>query len=367
MSLVNKFKKILFDDIDEETEELPERSPKSKRVEEKKETTGFIEYHSDEEDTITELKLPTEDIAEASKTYETNQDDYLEVEETEENIHSAFNDFGMDFMGDDPEEIKLVKDVSSYNVNHEERRVERELRDYRKMLSNEEEDAVHEKKPFVNTPVISPVWGILDKNYKPEEIVDRTEALTKLNTGAAPRSFGPVSYNDQPLVQRKSKAKEEMETLSLKEELIELNTTISDLINDTVNPSIEENFDTQDIDMSEEVEDEPQHSLEDVVIQTDNYDNYEDIATDYEDGIEKSETVNNNIEDAFESTSEFDSINESDAMVEEETVEEEEELVDLETIVNKQPDDEDDSGLDNTIETDLFNLIDSMYKDNEDE
>ena len=51
--------------------------------------------------------------------------------------------------------------------------------------------------------------------------------------------------------------------------------------------------------------------------------------------------------------------------VEEYDQEDEEELVDLDSIVNKTSDDEtdDDAGLDNTIETDLFNLIDSMYKD----
>ena len=41
-------------------------------------------------------------------------------------------------------------------------------------------------EPFLKitvAPVISPVWGVLDKNYKPEEIVDKTEAMVKSNTG----------------------------------------------------------------------------------------------------------------------------------------------------------------------------------------
>ncbi len=238
------------------------------------------------------------------------------------------------------------------------------------MLSADEEPS-KEKKPFTNTPVISPVWGILDKNYKPEEIVDRTENLTKLNTGAVPRSYGPVSYNDQPLVQKK---KEEKALKEKKEaELIELNTAITDLINEPIEeqpkvinkPKKVSERELPNVIQEEEV---PKHSIDDIdddIIKTDNYDDIEEVNANYNDhSIETEEKANNNIEDAFESTSEFDSIRENDS-VEEYDQEDEEELVDLDSIVNKTSDDEtdDDAGLDNTIETDLFNLIDSMYKD----
>mgnify|MGYP003305391042 CR=1 FL=1 len=39
----------------------------------------------------------------------------------------------------------------------------------------EEEKRVEEKKVFKPTPIISPVYGILDKNYHKEDIVSRTE------------------------------------------------------------------------------------------------------------------------------------------------------------------------------------------------
>ena len=380
MSFVDKFKKILFDDVEEgnePSEQLPERTPKNNRVQEKHTSTGFIEYHHDDEDTITELKVPKEEeIVEEKKTFTFPQDIDYPIEEPEIETHNDYDDFDRDFLNVVQEESRFVKDVNSYNVNHEEKERIREVKDYRKMLSNENEEPTYEKKPFTNTPVISPVWGILDKNYKPEEIVDRTETLTKVNTGAVPRSYGPVSYNDQPLIQRRNKKVEvveeveeteeveEAETPALKEELVELNTTISDLINDTVNPNFDDTADLEkEIESVIDEDIEPTHSLDDVVIKTDNYDEYEDIYENADDSsIKTKKRANNIIEDAFESTSEFDSINENDAKDDEE-----EELVDLESIVNKEPDDEDDSGLDNTIETDLFNLIDSMYKDNEDE
>lgn len=384
MSFVDKFKKILFDEETEEVEvreELPERSPKSKRTEEKKEQAGFIEYHNEEEDTITELKLPKEEMIEGEKKSFNFPQDIDYAEESSSPSHSVFDDFDMDFMGDDDQDSKLVKDVNSFSVKNDDRRDTREVRDYRKILKTEEE--VREKKPFTNTPVISPVWGILDKNYRPEEIVERKDGLTKVNTGVtSPRSFGPVSYNDQPLVPKKAKKVEEEEekNSSLKEELVELNTTITDLINETIAEVVEDNSYEKDelaaIEESIQEEARPSHSLDDVVIKTENYDDIDDITRDIEasleasEGIEIEKEVINNIEDAFESTSEFDSITENDAKDEEpvfDSEEDEEELVDLEALVDKKADDEDDSGLDNTIETDLFNLIDSMYKDNEDE
>lgn len=75
-------------------------------------------------------------------------------------------------------------------------------------------------------------------------------------------------------------------------------------------------------------------------------------------GIENEYIGNNNIEDAFESTSEFDSINESDTEVEDITP-----TVDIDNLIK----DEDDENLDDTIETNLFNLIDSMYKSDDTE
>lgn len=387
MSFVDKFKKILFDEETEEVEvraELPERSPKTKRVEEKKEKAGFIEYHN-EEDTITELKLPKEEIMEEEKKPFNFPQDIDYAEESVTPSHSVFDDFDMDFMRDDEQDSKLVKDVNSFSVKNDDRYDTREVKDYRKIINKEEE--VREKKPFINTPIISPVWGILDKNYRPEEIVDRKDNLTKVNTGVtSPRSFGPVSYNDQPLMPKKAQKDKKVEEVkeentSLKEELVELNTTITDLINETMSEVVEDNsYEKEElaaIEASIQEETKPSHSLDDVVIKTENYDDIEDITRDIEanlednDGIENEKEVINNIEDAFESTSEFDSITENDAKEEESVFDsedsDEEELVDLESLVNKKPDDEDDSGLDNTIETDLFNLIDSMYKDDEDE
>lgn len=374
MSFVDKFKKILFDEVDD-SEELPERTPKNKKDDDKHSSSGFIDYHNgeEEENPIREIKVPKEDKNDVHVEEQVSKFNFPIDTEFDREIPTRtrnYEDMDINLLHDDEEEIKLVKEVNSFTTEPEPSRKERDLRDYRKILE-EKEEPVKEKKPFTNTPVISPVWGILDKNYKPEEIVDRTDALTKVNTGVtSPRSFGPVSYNDQPLVQKKTKSEKQKNV----QELVELNTAITDLINEPIEkeempkPSVRKPRKVAEKVVPEVSKEIPKHSIDDIdddIIKTDNYDDIEEVTTSYKnERINEEETANNNIEDAFESTSEFDSIRESDS---EEIVDKvdtsEDELVDLDSIVNKQPDDEDDSGLDNTIETDLFNLIDSMYKD----
>lgn len=383
MGLMDKVKKILFDEdvieVPVDSDELPERTPKKVKKEEPTEKKGFIEYHHNddeekEEDTIKEVVIPKEEVVEEKKKFNFPED--IDFEQELPSRSRNYDDLDLSYT--EEKEIKRVETINEYVKTEEIHRAQKEVKDYRKMLSDE--NSKTEKKPFKNTPVISPVWGILDKNYKPEEIVEKREVLNKVNTGATPRSFGPVSYNDQPLPSAKKKPVVQ-ESTSLKEDLVELNTTISELINDTVSPR--EVLEQTKIIEEKEEEKVPMHTIEDYqmqdnyqdddIIQTSNYDDYVDTIekisepqydiNDVHDSIENDEFVNNNIEDAFETTSEFNSINERDNFDDEE-----EPLIDLETLISKKDDlEDDDEGLDNTIETDLFNLIDSMYKDDEEE
>ena len=75
------------------------------------------------------------------------------------------------------------------------------------------------------------------------------------------------------------------------------------------------------------------------------------------------------IEDAFESTSELERINYED---EHNEVEEEVKTDDIineisNEVFNEDIKEDEDAHLDDTIETDLFNLIDSMYKSNDED
>lgn len=116
------------------------------------------------------------------------------------------------------------------------------------------------------------------------------------------RNFGPVSYNEQPI--------------NIEEEKVEV----------------------------KEIE-------EDNIINTE----LDEIKTS---GIEQEYLGNNNIEEAFVTTSELETINDEDNMYRN---------VDYtpQTIEESEEEKEENERLEDTIETDLFNLIDSMYKDEE--
>lgn len=342
MGLMDKVKKILFDEDEVEipvnSDELPERTPKKpaqKTIVEKK---GFIDYHHDdeeivEEDTIKEVIVPKDD--EDTKPIETKSFNFpMDIDfEPEVPLRTRSHE-----VIEEPIRPVAIEPRRDYFKEEVVEKKVTEEKDYRKIISATEQ--TKEKKPFKVTPIISPVYGILDKNYKPEEVVNKSEEPVRKSVSKEPRLFGPVSYNDQPLPEpHKYEAKE---STSLKEELVELNTTISELINDTVNPS---EINANIPETVEEIE-TPKVAFEEEP---------EEIMTS---GIENEYIGNNNIEDAFESTSEFDSINESDTEVEDITP-----TVDIDNLIK----DEDDENLDDTIETNLFNLIDSMYKSDDTE
>lgn len=360
MGLMDKVKKILFDEEDVEVTvsdgELPERTPKDKEkkvhAHTREEKAGFIDYHHEEEideNPIKEVKVPEYDKIETKK-FNMPEDDFDDTSEEEKEI-SRFSGLD-DIFKEDKDEVKEINRFTTTSKREEPK--ERVIKDYRKILGESEEKEEH--KPFKNTPIISPVWGILDKNYKPEDIVEKKDELTKVNVGAvAPRTYGPVSYNDEPLPGVKMKKKESKKE-EPKDDVVELSNTISEMVDEKIDE--DENLETMKrIESVVEEEILPTHTVDeiddedDTVIQTDGYDEYDSINSSY--------SVDTNIEDAFESTSEYESINNRDN--------EDDDKVDLDALINKKDDDEDDSGLDDTIETDLFNLIDSMYKDKEDE
>lgn len=383
MGFMSKIKGILFDEdeieVQVDSDELPGMPPKEVKHLDRKVSSGIIEHHrveEEEEDTIKEIKIPSYDeqedirlVKDTSKAAlldddEMDRDFPVEHKEKEESPTRTLYDFDVNkrygSRSNGYEENNYYKSVEEvrkeYNIGTPVKKHTEEIKDYRKMLNN---DAESTKKPFTVTPVISPVYGILDKNYKAEDIEEKRELISKTNSGVKPRMFGPVSYNDEPLPMTKKSES------PLKKDLVELNTTINELINDSVTSedvqkAVSEKKDyykegeiEKDIPLSIEVPDD------DEIIKTDNYDDYDATS------IENEYIGNNNIEDAFDSTDEYKRINEVDDL--KEPLDNTEPSIDIEQLIDKKDDDDDDQDLNNTIETDLFNLIDSMYKSDDKE
>ena len=297
MGLMDKVKKILFD---EDEIEVPVKSDELPKREVKKESFpsrgSFINHHEEveEENPIKEVIVPKEkeevhEEVEIKKNFNFADDDDFDYLPKRANEKSEVH-----------EEVKSRIDM--YNVYDEYKRKEstptktfhaglQENKDYKKIIKDEEPSK--EKRPFKVTPVISPVYGIIDET-KVEKTIEKKVEVSPV------RNFGPVSYTDEKV------------------------------------PKFEEK---EKVVIPEKIE------ITDDEIQTS--------------GIENDYLDNNNIEESFESTSEYEKINREDALEHDDFqyTPQKNEISEEEKHENEK--------LEDTIETDLFNLIDSMYKDDE--
>ena len=352
MGLFDKVKNILFDEEpDEEVEALPKRQPK------KKAKTGLSDY-TEEIDTIKEVKIEKE---EKEDKFDFPIDDYESISRT----RLRENDYDTPVEREIPTEpIRVVRpeptptpvverhepvqhvDRSRYELPPK-KEVVHESRDYKKILS--ETTANREKKPFTVTPIISPVYGILDKNYKPEQIPEKNKS--EKYDQVRERMFGPVSYADEDIPEP---IKYEEKKESLTEKLIKENKAKEEKIEETVSKGIENEFETtSEFDTIPEMKQAPKEEKR-----------YID-----EDPTSPSVDISDLIEEA-ESHNYDDEVEEEVAPREDYYKTESPEDFEPEEEVSYSPEprkEEVKESLDDTIETDLFNLIDSMYNTDEKE
>ncbi len=350
MGLLDKVKGILFDETeeDENVEELPKREPKKN-----KHKQSFIDYNK-EEDTIKEVKVdyntkeekmsfPVDDFEPVTRTR--SNISYDSFEEPKREIQEVKREMPEPVRHIEPTRPSVTQEVKRKEPETRSRyelppkkEVVHEHRDYKKLLNDAKES---EKKPFVVTPIISPVYGIIDKNYKPEEIVEKKPVQIDQ---VRERMFGPVSYNAEPIPEP-IKYEESNETLT--EKLIKENERIK--ASEELEPISE--FDeiveepTMEIDNSNVVEEIPEEKTSPSLDISDLINEVE--STNYD--------TNSYEEDYFKDVKE--EYSNSDYAEEEPTEEFHIEAEPRKAEVKEH--------LDDTIETDLFNLIDSMYKTDE--
>ena len=175
---------------------------------------------------------------------------------------------------------------------------------------------------FKPSPVISPVYGVLDKNYTREEIIERQENIT--------RTTNPKDMN-YDAVRRKAYG-------TLEDEL---ENTLSKLSEPEIHEKVEK-----------PVTKEEEKSIEDLLNEIEGNRNMSigDIEEKIKDKMEEEEQ---------ESISDDEFLKEFMSR----TSKKEEETIKEEKATTK----EEDVDADKTLEHDLFNLIDSMYEDKEGE
>ena len=210
---IKRIKDILFD---EEEVEIPVIEHESKT---KKKENFVQEEKSFKDDSITEIKMPKDDFSD------------------KETLKSELTfPFPIEFDEDELEKTKPIETIrkpepkpireTSYNryeVKKEPTKT-REIKDYSSYLKTREE-----KKQFKPTPIISPVYGVLDQNYKKEDLIVKDEikrkpsSKDKLDLDAIRKK----AYGES--IQESVEEKKEMEVIDIDEVEIDPKKTIGEL------------------------------------------------------------------------------------------------------------------------------------------
>lgn len=161
MSLFNKIKDILFEEEEQtETIKMVKEEPVKKEPVERK----------------------AENSIQSNNDFNGNNFTKEEVEFPKEK--DLFTDNSFRFPDFDEEEFKssIPKRQTTSNVlDYERKKVsEKRDRDYIRYDRNETKELV-EKKKFKPSPIISPVYGVLNQDYRPEDVKNRGEETPILN------------------------------------------------------------------------------------------------------------------------------------------------------------------------------------------
>ena len=319
MKVFSKLKGIFFDEVEDEEE-----------------NTGLTE-----EIKIKELK--TDDEKEEFKPIVEKPviNEIKEVRETrEEKLENPVNDFNNErdlFVNEKPfvftefsepeEELPPRRSVLDLDRREEvvvnNRSREEEYTPRRNIdlnISSSTSNNSDTPKVFKPSPIISPIYGILDKDYKKEEIIQKEKSVNENKIDSKVTTYDSV--------RRKAYG-------TLEDDLEDTLNSMNKITTEEVNDKIEDNLaDTED---------------------------FEDTSKTLAELNEKTQKIENLISKIEEATDEIDrtmSIGE---------LEDTAELENFETSQNETVGtiEEDKTMTDSTLEHDLFNLIDSMYDDKE--
>ncbi len=288
MGLFKKIKDIFYD---EEIVEVPEK--KSKR-----------DLRKENSDPVIQDITPKESIA----RNKSNELDEKINTFSERELFKTEKTF--DFPVFEEEEEAPIRTRSRTNILELQKELEEKSSYQPKKIEPSFETPVNKTSNFRPSPVISPIYGILDKNYKKEEIVEKKVAEKPY--------VGEMSYD---YVRRKAYG-------TLEDELEDTLTRVNSEIIESVN------------ELEKEIENLPKTSK-----------NIEDLLTQIEKSANTSSVSIGELEEEAK-----------DKMMAEE---ENEEILESDEITEFKISEEPKEEMDNTLEHDLFNLIDSMYEDKE--
>ncbi len=276
---------------------------------------------SDEEEVIKEEKVSAPKVEEIKR--ETPAKEEKIIEEPEEKVEEkSVNTFS---------ERDLFRNERTFNFTEFDE--EDDLPPRKSVLDLEDtkpvvvqKTAVEPVKVFKPSPIISPIYGILDKDYKKEEVAERTVTSEPLTSTV-------TTYDT---VRRKAYG-------TLEDDLEDTLNSMNKITTTSINIKMEEKPVKEAKEVKEEINEKTQ--------------NIEDLIT-------RIEETTNDIDRTL-------SIGQLEDTAELENFEEDNDAViggpepEVEPKVEEKEDELDRTMTDSTLEHDLFNLIDSMYDDKE--
>ncbi len=288
MSVFKKIKDVLFDIEDDEEETTYEKKSVVKESNPIKEVKMPVEVNDN--DVVSEPPKKTSNF-----NFPLDFDDDLPTRSDKDSSVNKRNSYSQtnsnnSFFDDDYDVPRRNRD--EYVVKEPERKKE-QPRDYSKFLQQKKEE---KKKIFTPSPVISPVYGVLNQNYTKDDVIIKTDTGVK----------GP-SLED---VRKKAyEIKKEVENKKVEDEFAEPLKTLDEIL-----------ISNQEIQKEKSIE--------------------KDNKSDVPEEITKDEFISEKEE--VENTTEMPKI-------------------DSKPVESEVKDDDD------TLEKDLFNLIDSMYENKDEE
>ena len=303
MKIFGKLKDILFDDVEEEETTPVKREEVVRKVE-----TPRVEE-------------PVKVVKEEIKEEKTPEQDFNNI--NERNLFKSENTFTFPDFDEEEFSSSIERNERPKTTNvleyEKKRRVEKKY-DFGRYERVETKEVV-EKKKFTPSPIISPVYGILNEDYKIEDIKDVTLENAKANNAVNIEAVRKKAF-ETPIDMKKPDEKYYEETVSvrLKDEPIQMpieekSRTIDELLADAADEEISVYNNRHEREVEPVVEPEP---------------------------------VNVEPEEAPSAYDEIDN-----------------ELDDLKTSKEDNTKNEEYEN-DETLENDLFDLIDSMYENGED-
>lgn len=201
---------------------------------------------------------------------------------------------------DEEEFTSNVGKINNNALEYERKKTNTSDRDFSR-LEKIENTNVHDKKKFTPSPIISPVYGILNQDYRAEDIVQREDVASNIDIDSVRKKAFEAEEEivedviDEPVVTFFEEKEEKPKSRSKKQEVVEEESkTIDEVLEeaseeisleDTLEmPALSSNLDVieEELEKLDEVENKKEEVVEEVQ-STEDADLYELIDSMYED------------------------------------------------------------------------------------